>query len=90
MPPSSTPREPRLIIRPKKGTPEWYKWIVNGLSKAHAVPISKVTNDGALQGAIQHEAENQIRRALIELLQECGVFKRVEEIKLPKEGDNGN
>lgn len=77
---------PRLVITPKKGTPEWYKWIIEQLSKKHAVQISKVTKDSALQGAIQHEAENQIRRALIELLTECGVFKQVEEIKIPKNG----
>lgn len=77
---------PRLILTPKKGTPEWYKWIVQKLAQdASKVIADECKHDSSLWVALKMTAENQVQRALILLLVEQGVFKKVEEIVIPKD-----
>ena len=76
-------------VAPKKGSYEWFKWMVERLGHKHAGEICQVTSDGELQAELYQKSVNEVRLALITLLAEMGVFKKVKEIKLPKGGEDG-
>lgn len=76
-----------MIVAPKKGTPEWYKWLVEKLSKDAGRNIAIIAEfDQSLMVDLQIKAQAEVQRALIKLLVEQGVIKKVEKIVIPRGG----